>query len=78
MSYLNQQRIVVYKALYTFGGYMFDVMAAVDQAAEDGVNIFSLSIGPSGVPPGSASFLNVLEMELLFATRAGVLVVQLT
>ncbi|KAI3905146.1 hypothetical protein MKX01_017392 [Papaver californicum] len=53
-------------ALYTFGGYMSDVMAAVDQSI----------IGPSSVPPGSAAFLNVLEMKLLFATRAGVLVVQ--
>ncbi|MCL7024882.1 hypothetical protein MKW94_006612 [Papaver nudicaule] len=69
-------QIAVYKALYTFGGYMSDVMAAVDQAVEDGVDILSLSIGPSTVPPGSAAFLNVLEMELLFATRAGVLVVQ--
>ncbi|GKV10779.1 hypothetical protein SLEP1_g22097 [Rubroshorea leprosula] len=69
-------RIAVYKALYTFGGYMSDVVAAVDQAVEDGVDILSLSVGPSSVPPGPAAFLNVLEMELLFATRAGVLVVQ--
>ncbi|KAL9242756.1 hypothetical protein vseg_016725 [Gypsophila vaccaria] len=69
-------RIAVYKALYTFGGYMSDVVAAVDQAVEDGVNILSLSIGPSSVPPGPSAFLNVLEMELLFATKAGVVVIQ--
>ncbi|KAK9274940.1 hypothetical protein L1049_022196 [Liquidambar formosana] len=69
-------RIAVYKALYTFGGYMSDVVAAVDQAVEDGVDILSLSMGPSSVPPGPSAFLNVLEMQLLFATRAGVLVVQ--
>ncbi|OVA19814.1 Peptidase S8/S53 domain [Macleaya cordata] len=69
-------QIAVYKALYTFGGYMSDVVAAVDQAVEDGVDILSLSIGPSSVPPGPSAFLNVLEMELLFATKAGVLVVQ--
>ncbi|CAL1376004.1 unnamed protein product [Linum trigynum] len=69
-------RIAVYKALYTFGGYMSDVVAAVDQAVEDGVDILSLSIGPSSVPPGPSAFLNVLEMELLFATRAGIFVVQ--
>ncbi|GAV92224.1 Peptidase_S8 domain-containing protein/Inhibitor_I9 domain-containing protein [Cephalotus follicularis] len=68
-------RIAVYKALYTFGGYMSDVVAAVDQAVEDGVDILSLSIGPSTVPSGP-SFLDVLEMALLFATKAGVLVVQ--
>ncbi|GAB4857707.1 hypothetical protein Ancab_015613 [Ancistrocladus abbreviatus] len=68
--------IAAYKALYTFGGYMSDVVAAVDQAVEDGVDILSLSVGPSTVPPGPASFLNVLEMQLLFATRAGVVVIQ--
>ncbi|CAN1333844.1 Subtilisin-like protease SBT2.5 [Linum perenne] len=69
-------RIAVYKALYTFGGYMSDVVAAVDQAVEDGVDILSLSIGPSTVPPGPSAFLSVLEMELLLATKAGVFVVQ--
>ncbi|WRX17829.1 Peptidase S8/S53 domain - like 10 [Theobroma cacao] len=69
-------KIAVYKALYTFGGYMSDVVAAVDQAVEDGVDILSLSLGPSSVPPGLSAFLNMLELELLFATKAGVLVVQ--
>lgn len=43
---------------------------------EDGVDVLSLSIGPSSIPPGPASFLNILEMELLLATKAGVFVVQ--
>ena len=43
---------------------------------EDGVDILSLSIGPSSVPSGPAAFLNVLEIQLLLATKAGVLVVQ--
>ncbi|XP_042489906.1 subtilisin-like protease SBT2.5 [Macadamia integrifolia] len=68
--------IAVYKALYTFGGYMADVVAAVDQAVEDGIDILSLSIGPTAVPPGPSVFLNTLEIELLFATNAGVVVVQ--
>ncbi|KAJ0961817.1 hypothetical protein J5N97_029645 [Dioscorea zingiberensis] len=68
--------IAIYKALYSFGGYMSDVVAAVDKAVEDGVDILSLSIGPSSVPSGPAAFLNILEMELLFAVKAGVLVVQ--
>ncbi|WCJ25751.1 subtilisin-like serine protease 3 [Euphorbia peplus] len=69
-------RIAVYKALYTFGGYMSDVVAAVEKAVEDGVDILSLSIGPSSVPPGPSAFLNVLEMQLLFATKSGIFVVQ--
>lgn len=46
------------------------------QAVEDGVDILNLSIGPSKVPSGPSAFLNLLEMELLFATKAGVIVVQ--
>ncbi|KAF3672283.1 putative histone-lysine N-methyltransferase, H3 lysine-79 specific-like [Capsicum annuum] len=68
--------IAVYKAMYSFGGFMSDVVAAVDQAVEDGVDILSLSVGPASIPSGPSAFLNVLEMQLLFATRAGVLVVQ--
>lgn len=46
------------------------------KAVEDGVDVLSLSIGPARVPSGPSAFLNVLELELLFATKAGVLVVQ--
>ncbi|XP_020093709.1 subtilisin-like protease SBT2.5 [Ananas comosus] len=69
-------RIAVYKAVYSFGGYMSDVVAAVDKAVEDGVDILNLSIGPSSVPHGAASFLDILEVELLLATKAGVSVIQ--
>ena len=43
---------------------------------EDGVDIISLSAGPSAVPSGLAAFLNALEIELLFATKAGIIVIQ--
>ncbi|KAL8160162.1 hypothetical protein V2J09_001699 [Rumex salicifolius] len=69
-------KISVYKAVYSFGGYMSDVVAAVDQAVEDGVDIINLSVAPSSVPPGASAFLNVLEVQLLFAMRAGVVVIQ--
>ncbi|KAJ1272092.1 hypothetical protein BS78_06G176200 [Paspalum vaginatum] len=69
-------RLAIYKAAYPFGGYMSDVIAAVDQAVEDGVNIISLSMAPSSVSSGPASFLNLLEAQLLLATKAGVSVVQ--
>ncbi|KAE8724138.1 hypothetical protein F3Y22_tig00010865pilonHSYRG00018 [Hibiscus syriacus] len=69
-------RIAVYKAIYAFGVYMSDVVAAVDQAVEDGVDILSLSAGPSSVPSGDSAFLIVVELQLLFTVKAGVLVVQ--
>ncbi|CAL5030747.1 unnamed protein product [Urochloa decumbens] len=69
-------RLAIYKAAYPFGGYMSDVIAAVDQAVEDGVNVISLSMAPSTVSSGPASFLNLLEAQLLLATKAGVSVVQ--
>nr|CAB3487821.1 unnamed protein product [Digitaria exilis] len=69
-------RLAIYKAAYPFGGYMSDVIAAVDQAVEDGVDVISLSMAPSSVSPGPASFLNLLEVQLLLATKAGVSVVQ--
>lgn len=58
--------------------YMFDECAffCFMKAVEDGVDILSLSIGPASVPSGPSAFLNVLELELLFATKAGVLVIQ--
>ncbi|KAK3144095.1 hypothetical protein QOZ80_4AG0308730 [Eleusine coracana subsp. coracana] len=37
--------LAIYKAAYPFGGYMSDVIAAVDQAVEDGVNIITPTQG---------------------------------
>ena len=47
------------------------------QAVADGVDILSLSIGPDSPPGGSLStFLNILDIALLNAVKANVLVVQ--
>lgn len=47
------------------------------QAVADGVDVLSLSLGPNAPPGGSTStFLNVLDIALLNAVKANVLVVQ--
>lgn len=69
--------IAVYKALYkSFGGFAADVVAAIDQAAQDGVDIINLSITPNRRPPGIATFFNPIDMALLSAVKAGIYVVQ--
>ncbi|EPS66289.1 hypothetical protein M569_08487, partial [Genlisea aurea] len=45
-------------------------------AAEDGVDIISLSITPNRRPPGIATFFNPIDMALLSAVKAGIFVVQ--
>ncbi|KAK7388136.1 hypothetical protein VNO78_22942 [Psophocarpus tetragonolobus] len=71
-------RIAVYKALYRlFGGYVADVVAAIDQAVFDGVDILSLSVGPDSPPAATkTTFLNPFDATLLGAVKAGVFVAQ--
>lgn len=72
-----RSHIAVYKSLYkSFGGFAADVVAAIDQAAQDGVDIISLSITPNRRPPGVATFFNPIDMALLSAVKAGIFVVQ--
>jgi hypothetical protein len=40
------------------------------------VDIISLSLGPTSAPTGVSTFLNVFDVELLFAVKAGVFVAQ--
>ncbi|KAF3792109.1 Subtilisin-like protease SBT2-4 [Nymphaea thermarum] len=70
-------RIAVYKALYPDIATLADVLSAIDQASQDGVDILSLSVGPDE-PPKDSSFtmLNVFDVMLMFAQRAGIFVVQ--
>ncbi|RDX65814.1 Subtilisin-like protease SBT2.6, partial [Mucuna pruriens] len=71
-------RIAVYKALYRlFGGFIADVVAAIDQAVFDGVDILSLSVGPNSPPAATkTTFLNPFDATLLGAVKAGVFVAQ--
>ncbi|PIA39782.1 hypothetical protein AQUCO_02600327v1 [Aquilegia coerulea] len=72
-----RSHISVYKALYkSFGGFAADVVAAIDQAAQDGVDVLSLSITPNRRPPGLATFFNPIDMALLSAVKAGIFVIQ--
>lgn len=72
-----RSHISIYKALYkSFGGFAADVVAAIDQAAQDGVDIISLSITPNRRPPGLATFFNPIDMALLSAVKAGIFVIQ--
>nr|CAD1827637.1 unnamed protein product [Ananas comosus var. bracteatus] len=71
-------RIAVYKVLYRlFGGYVSDVVAAIDQAVRDGVDVLNLSVGPNSPPTATrTTFLNPFDAALLSAVKAGVFVVQ--
>ncbi|XP_057429284.1 subtilisin-like protease SBT2.5 isoform X2 [Lotus japonicus] len=71
-------RIAVYKALYRlFGGFIADVVAAIDQAVHDGVDILSLSVGPNSPSTTTkTTFLNPFDATLLGAVKAGVFVAQ--
>ncbi|XP_021893199.1 subtilisin-like protease SBT2.5 [Carica papaya] len=71
-------RIAVYKALYRlFGGFVADVVAAIDQAVHDGVDILSLSVGPNSPPATTkTTFLNPFDATLLAAVKAGIFVAQ--
>ncbi|XP_058080521.1 subtilisin-like protease SBT2.4 [Magnolia sinica] len=69
-------RIAVYKPIYPDVGTLADVVSAIDQAVKDGVDIITLSIGPDEPPEDTLTFLNVFDIFLLFARRAGIFVVQ--
>ena len=68
-------RIAVYKALWstqdasTASGFTADLVAAIDQAVADGVDVINYSI--SGT---STNFLDPVEVAFLFAEDAGVFV----
>ncbi|KAJ6728815.1 SUBTILISIN-LIKE PROTEASE SBT2.6 [Salix koriyanagi] len=69
-------RIAVYKAIYPTVGTITDVVAAIEQATVDGVDMLTLSVGPDEPPEDTITFLSVFDVFMLFARRAGVFVAQ--
>lgn len=70
-------RVATYKALWstqdgsTASGFNSDLVAAIDQAVADGVDVINYSVGPSS-PPNT--FLGPEQIAFLFAADAGVFV----
>ncbi|CAA6662306.1 unnamed protein product [Spirodela intermedia] len=66
-------RIAVYKVCWPAGCLVSDIVAAIDRAVADGVDILSMSLGSSSPVP--AYHLDALSVATFRATMAGVLVV---
>ncbi|XP_057764971.1 subtilisin-like protease SBT2.4 [Salvia miltiorrhiza] len=69
-------RVAMYKAIYPTVGTIADVLAAIDQAVLDGVDILTLSIGPDAPPDDRVTFLSAFDIFMLSARKAGVFVAQ--
>ena len=61
-------RIIAYKGLGELGGFTSDLVAAIDQAVADGVDVINYSVG------GGAGLISADEIAYLFAADAGVFV----
>lgn len=65
-------RIAAYKICWSTGCYDSDILAAMDQAIEDGVHVISLSVGSKGLAPQFHD--DGIAIGALHAAQSGVLV----